>query len=102
MDVIDSGDRSDYEPISTVMLEYICDGSQSDLSIKRREARYNIRDHINWIQAELKEALLSTQNMGKGLHKVFKSSVNEILQVLPNLGESGSEGSYFIPELKNS
>ena len=37
------------------------------------------------------------QNTGKGLHKVFKYIVNEILQVLPLLGESGLEVSYFIP-----
>ena len=36
--------------------------------------------------------------MGKVLHKLFKAVVNEILQVLPILGESGSEVSYFIPE----
>ena len=36
--------------------------------------------------------------MGKGLHKVLKSIVNEVLQVLPILGESGSEISYFIPK----
>ena len=30
------------------------------------------------------------QNMGKGLHKVFKAVVNDILQVLPILGEYGS------------
>ena len=34
--------------------------------------------------------LLSTKNIGKGLHKVFKAVVNDILQVLPILGESGS------------
>ena len=36
--------------------------------------------------------------MGKGLHKVFKATVNEISQVLPIFGESGSEVSYFIPK----
>ena len=36
--------------------------------------------------------------MGKGLHKVFKAVVNEVSQVLPILGESGSEISYFVPE----
>ena len=41
------------------------------------------------------------RNMGKGLHKVFKAVVNEILQVLPILGESGSEVSYFIPYPRN-
>ena len=34
-------------------------------------------------------------------HKVFKTVVKEILQVLPPLGESGSEVSYFIPEPRN-
>ena len=41
------------------------------------------------------------QNMGKGSHKVFKSVVNDISQVLPILGEYGSEVSYFIPETRN-
>ena len=36
--------------------------------------------------------------MGRGLYKVFKAIVDEISQVLPILGESGSEVSYFIPE----
>ena len=39
--------------------------------------------------------------MGKVLHKVFKAVVNEISQVLPILGESGSEVSHFIPETRN-
>ena len=38
--------------------------------------------------------------MGKGLHKNFKAVVTDISQVLPILGESGSEVSYFIPEPK--
>ena len=38
------------------------------------------------------------QNMGKGIYKVFKAIVKEILQDLPILGESGSEVSYFIPD----
>ena len=36
--------------------------------------------------------------MGKGLHKLVKAVVSDILQVLPIFGESGSEVSYFIPE----
>ena len=32
---------------------------------------------------------------------IFKASGNDILQVLPILGESGSEVSYFIPEPRN-
>ena len=39
--------------------------------------------------------------MGNGLNKVFKAVVNDIFQVLPILGESGSEVSYFIPEARN-
>ena len=38
MDVMDSGDDLDDEPMSTKMLEYICDGSQSHLNYNRREA----------------------------------------------------------------
>ena len=38
------------------------------------------------------------RDMGKSLHKVFKAVSNEISQVLPILGESGSEVSYFIPD----
>ena len=39
--------------------------------------------------------------MGKGLHKVFSTVVNEISQELTPLGESGSEVSHFIPEPRN-
>ena len=46
-------------------------------------------------------ALLSTQNMGKGLHKLSKAVFNEISQVLPISDESGSEVSYFITKPRN-
>ena len=39
--------------------------------------------------------------MGKFLQKLFKAVVNDIFQVLPILGESGSEVSHFIPEFIN-
>ena len=39
--------------------------------------------------------------MGKGLQKVFKTVVKEILQDFSPLGESGSEASHFIPEPRN-
>ena len=39
--------------------------------------------------------------MGKGLQKVFKAVVNDILQDLSILGFSGSEFSCFIPEPRN-
>ena len=46
LDVMSSGDESDDEPISTDMLEDICDGSQSHPRVNRREACYKIRDCI--------------------------------------------------------
>ena len=39
--------------------------------------------------------------MGKGLHKVFKTSVKEILQELSPQGQSCSEVSHSIPETRN-
>ena len=36
--------------------------------------------------------------MGKVLHKVFKDFVKKLKNSFPNLGESGSEVSHFIPE----
>ena len=38
---------------------------------------------------------------GKGLHKVFKTIVKDILQELTPLGDSGSEVSHFIQEPRN-
>ena len=60
-----------------------------------------IRDRIKQIQSEWKLALKSTQNMGKGLHKMFKTVVKEISQDLLTLGEFGSKVSYFIPNPRN-
>ena len=56
---------------------------------------------LNEGKAKLKEALLSTQNMDKGLYKLSRAVVNETSQALPILGESGSEVSYVIPEHRN-
>ena len=68
---MDSVYESDDEPISTNMLEDICDGSKSHLSVNRREAHYRICDIIKQIQMEWKGVSLSMQNMGKGLHIFF-------------------------------
>ena len=65
---MDSGYESDNEPISTDIIEDICDGSKSHLSVNRREARYRIRDLIKRRQMEWKGVSLSMRNMGKGLH----------------------------------
>ena len=89
MDAINSGDDSDHDLISTEMLEDICDWSQTHPNVNRREARYKIRDRIRQMQSEWKGALKATWIMGKGLHKVFKTVVKEILQDLPPLGQSG-------------
>ena len=78
MDAIDSGDDSDDEPISTEMLGDIRDGIQYHKIVNRRYARYKIRNIIKRCQAEWKGELLSTRNMGKYLHKLFKASINDI------------------------
>ena len=85
MDTISSDDESDAEPISTEMLEDMRYGGQSHLIINRIEAQYKIRYHIKRIQEEWKGALLSTRNMVKVLHNLFKAVVNDILPVLPIL-----------------
>ena len=46
MDVMVSGDESDYDPMSTEILEDIRDGSQYHPHANRREARYKIHDNI--------------------------------------------------------
>ena len=43
---MDSGDESYNDPISTEILEDICDGIQSHPNVNIREARSKIRDHI--------------------------------------------------------
>ena len=93
------GDESDHDSMFTEMLEDICDGSQYHPSVNMREVRYKIYDHIRQRQSEWKGVLKSTQNMDKGLHKVFKTVVKDISQYLPPLGESGSEVPHFIPEI---
>ena len=60
IDVMDSGDESEYDLISTEMLENIHDGSQSHPNVNRREAHYKIRDCINQRQSEWKGALKAT------------------------------------------
>ena len=98
MDAMDSGDGSDHDLISTEMLEDIRDGSQSHLNVNQREPCYKICDHIRQRKPEWKGVLKATQNMGKGLHKVFKTVVKGISRDFSSLGESGSKLSQFIPE----
>ena len=101
IDAVDSADESDHDLISTEMLENIRDGSQSHPNVNQREAPYTILDLMSQRKLEWKGPLKATQNMGKVLHKVFKTVVKDISQYFPPLGESGSEVSHFIPEPKN-
>ena len=90
MENIDLNEKSDHDHISTEMLEDICDGSQTHPTVNKREARYEIRDRVRRKKSQRKGALKATRNMGKGLHKVFSTIVNDISQELAILGESGS------------
>ena len=101
MENISSGDDSDYDFISTEMLEEIRYGIQTHPNVNIKEAHYKIRDRIMQRQSERKGALKATQSTGKVLHKVFSTVVKEISQELTPLGESGSEVSHFIPEPRN-
>ena len=91
-------DESYAEPMPTDIFKDIRYGSQYHLSINRSEERYKIRYRIKQNKEIRKGSLLSTRNMDKGFKKVFKAVVNDILQDLPILGESGSEVYYFITE----
>ena len=101
IDAMDSVNESDNDLIYTEMLENIRNVSQSHPNFNQREARYKIRDRINQRQSDCKRVLKATQNIGKGLHKVFKTVVKCISQEFPPLGESGSEVSQFVPESRN-
>ena len=79
MDTMDYGNESNDDPISTDILEEIRDGSQYHPNVNRRGVHYKIRDHIKQRQPEWKRAIKATQNMGKGLNKVFKIVVKDIL-----------------------
>ena len=54
MDAMDSGNECNDGPMSTEILEYICDDSKSHLSVNRRESHYKISDCIKKNQAEWK------------------------------------------------
>ena len=60
MDTMSSCNEYDAKPMSTDMLEYICNRSQYHPSINSIRARYKIRDHFKQRQVEWKGVLLST------------------------------------------
>ena len=66
MYAVDSADESYDEPMSTEMLEDICDRSQSHTNVNTREARYKIHNNIKKILSEWKGKLKAMQNMGQG------------------------------------
>ena len=86
MDAMDSGNKSEHNNISTEISENIRDRSQSHPNVNRREACYKIRDSIRQGQPEWTGALKATQNMGKGLHKVFKTVVKYIFARFATFG----------------
>ena len=57
MENINSSDESYHDLISTEMLKYIHDRSQTHPNVNKREARYKIRDHVRQRQSEWKGAL---------------------------------------------
>ena len=77
---MDSDGESDHDIISTEMLENIRDESQSHTNVNQRESCYKICDRIRQRQSEWKGVVKVMQSMGKGLHKVFKTVVQEISQ----------------------
>ena len=82
---MDPGHEFEDEPMSTEMLDDIHDGSKSHPNVNRRKACYNMRGCNKQRKMKLKAALLYTQNMGKGLHKLFKAFV-KILSKITNFG----------------
>ena len=73
--MLESVYESDDEPMSTEILEEICDVSQSHLDVNRRDTHYKFRDRIKQIQLEWNGELKATRNMGKGSQKVSKNVV---------------------------
>ena len=63
MENFDSNEKSDHNLIPTEMLEDIRDGSQTHLTVNKREACLKIRDCIKQRQSEWKRALRATRNM---------------------------------------
>ena len=79
MDSIDESSTyidSDEVPISINTIEYIQDGNYAHLDINTRDARFKTCYYIRQAKSEWKGAEISSNRMGKVLHKVFKAVVN--------------------------
>ena len=77
MENIDEEEKFDDDLISTETLHDIRDRNQTHPNIYKRQARLKIRDRIKKKKLEWKGALRATYNMGKVLHKVFRTIVSE-------------------------
>ena len=69
--------------------------------VNMRDTHSKIRDCIKQRKLEWKGSLKSTRNMDKVSHKVFKTTVKDILQYLTPFGESSSEVSHIILKPRN-
>ena len=78
IDESSADDNSDDKSISTDGIEDIWYGRQVNEKINARYARLKIRDHIRLSQNEWKGEEISTNNMGKGLHKLCQAVVNKL------------------------
>ena len=88
MDSIDESstdNESDHGSKSANSLKYIWYGNQIHIELSTRDPRLKICDRIKQTQNEWKGAELSENSMDKGLHKVFKSVVSQLNNVLPTL-----------------
>ena len=101
IDELSTEDEYDDGSISTNALEDIRYGSQIKSYINARDGRLKVWDHIKQMENERKGEEMSENSMGKGLHKVSKTVVNELKNAYTTSGESGSEVSQLIPEPRN-
>ena len=65
MENLDSSDESDHDLISTEMLEYIREVSQTHPNVNKREARYKISDGVRQMQLEIEKIVKSYTKHGK-------------------------------------
>ena len=79
MENLDEKENFDDDHISTETLHDIRDGNQTHTKIDKREALLKIRDCIKQNKSEWKGALRAKNKMGKGLHKLFSTTVKDIL-----------------------
>ena len=86
MENLDSNEKFDDNFISMEMLKDICDGSQTHSTVNKKEASDEIRDRIKRKELQWKGALKAACNMGKGLHTVFSTLVNDIFAGIGNFG----------------